>query len=76
MTRREREVLGLVAAGQANREIAAALGVTRHAIRKHVGNILKKLHLRSRVEVAVHALQHNTFARAQWPRPPQHGESA
>ncbi len=71
LTRREREVLGLVAAGQANREIAATLGVSRHAVKKHVRNILKKLQLRSRMEVAVHALQRNMFARAEWPRPPR-----
>ncbi len=68
LTPREREVLELVAAGQANKEIAAALCVSEHTVKKHMCNILEKLHLHSRVEVAVYALQQGVVARPQRPR--------
>ncbi|MFD7548163.1 response regulator [Streptomyces sp. NPDC059578] len=45
LTPREREVLGLMAQGRANGEIARALYVTEAAVNKHVGNILQKLEL-------------------------------
>lgn len=58
LTPRERQVLERVAQGQANRDIAAGLGVSEHTVKKHMRNILEKLHARSRVEVAAYALQH------------------
>lgn len=69
LTPREREVLELVAAGQANKEIAATLYVSEHTVKKHLRNILEKLHLQNRVEAAVYALQHGMVA--QRPRPRQ-----
>ncbi|MFD5553824.1 response regulator [Streptomyces sp. NPDC127068] len=45
LTPREREVLGLMAEGRANGEIARALFVSEAAVNKHVGNILQKLEL-------------------------------
>ncbi|MET7834869.1 two component transcriptional regulator, LuxR family [Micromonospora sediminicola] len=45
LSRREREVLGLVAEGHSNAAIAARLHVTEAAVGKHVGNILAKLDL-------------------------------
>ena len=43
LTRRERQVLALVAAGRSNREIAAELVVSQHTVHRHVANILRKL---------------------------------
>jgi len=65
---REQQVLELVAAGQANKEIAAALCVSEHTVKKHMRNILEKLHLQNRVEAAVYALQQGMVARPQRPR--------
>jgi DNA-binding NarL/FixJ family response regulator len=42
---REREVLGLMAEGHANGDIAAKLVVTERAVHKHIGNIFAKLDL-------------------------------
>ena len=48
LTRRQVEVLALVAAGKTNREIAAALVISEHTVARHVQNILGKLGVSSR----------------------------
>lgn len=57
LTDREMEVLLLVAQGLSNQEIATLLHVTEATIRKHVSNILSKLHLASRTQAALYALR-------------------
>ena len=56
LTSREEEVLGLVARGLANKEIATALGIVEGTVKRHLQNILAKLQLRNRVELATFAL--------------------
>jgi DNA-binding NarL/FixJ family response regulator len=58
LTDREREVLGLVAKGHANKEIAALLDITERTARTHVSNILGKLELTSRTQAALWAIEH------------------
>lgn len=55
LTRREREVLGFVAAGRSNREIAAELVVSPHTVHRHVANILRKLGEPTRAAAAARA---------------------
>ncbi len=57
LTRREREVLGLVASGSTNKEIATALGISPSTVKNHLQNILEKLHLDNRVQAAAFALR-------------------
>ena len=52
LTRREREVAKLVARGLTNRQIAKELVLSERTVENHVSNILKKLKLSSRSEVA------------------------
>ena len=54
---REAEVLRLVAQGQGNPEIAATLGISEGTVRKHVSNIMSKLHLTSRIQAVLYALR-------------------
>ena len=57
LTSRELEVLGLLAAGRTDREIADTLFISPRTASKHVGAILAKLDVTSRAEAAVLALQ-------------------
>jgi DNA-binding NarL/FixJ family response regulator len=53
LSRREREVLELVAQGLANKEIAAALFISEATAKVHIRHILEKLGVRTRTEAAV-----------------------
>jgi len=55
LSERELEVLGLIAAGMTNAEIAARLFISDKTVKSHVGNILAKLHLADRTQAAVFA---------------------
>ncbi len=58
LTRRELEVLSLVAAGRTNREIAARLVISEHTARRHVQNIFAKLGISSRAAATAYAYRH------------------
>jgi len=55
LTPREREVLKLVAAGYTNREVGKKLSITEDTVKKHMQNILAKLHTSSRIRAAIEA---------------------
>jgi len=57
LTERELDVLRLVAQGLSNRDIAEKLVITERTVCTHVSNILGKLHLASRTQVALYALK-------------------
>ncbi len=52
MTKRERQVIELISEGYTNKEIAQKLHLSTYTIKSHVHNILEKLALRSRVQIA------------------------
>lgn len=58
LTVREREIVQCLARGESNKEIARHLDVAESTVKIHVQNILKKLNLSSRVQVAVYAVEH------------------
>ena len=72
LTPRESEILALVARGLANKEIAASLGIVEGTVKRHLQNILAKLHLRNRVELATFAITQGLTrpgaARSRLPR--------
>jgi DNA-binding CsgD family transcriptional regulator len=59
LTRRELEVLRLVAAGKSNRQIASALVISEHTVARHVQNIFAKLRVSSRTAASAFAYEHD-----------------
>jgi DNA-binding NarL/FixJ family response regulator len=55
LSERELEVLRNIAAGYSNAEIAERLVISEHTVKRHVSNILSKLHLADRTQAAVYA---------------------
>lgn len=56
LSEREREVLVWVAKGSSNKEIAEVLSISENTVKNHLKNILGKLHLRNRVQLATYAV--------------------
>ena len=57
LTKREAEVLLLVAQGLSNQDIARKLHISDPTVRSHVSNIMSKLHLATRIQAALYALR-------------------
>jgi len=62
LTRRERQVAALVAAGRTNRQIGRALGISEKTVEVHLQHVMSKLQARSRAEVAAWAVTHQLSA--------------
>jgi two-component system, NarL family, response regulator LiaR len=58
LTGRELEVIRLVARGRSNHEIAQALVISEKTVKTHISNILGKLHLDDRTQLAIYAINH------------------
>jgi DNA-binding NarL/FixJ family response regulator len=65
LTNRERQVIDLLGEGLSNKEIATRLHIAVHTVKSHVHNVLEKLALRSRLEVA--AFSHAGGSRSSEP---------
>lgn len=55
MTGREREVIGLIGEGLSNKEIAGRLNIATHTVKSHVRNVMEKLALHTRLQIAAYA---------------------
>lgn len=55
MTAREREVIDLIGEGLSNKEIAARLEIATHTVKSHVRNVMEKLALHTRLQIAAYA---------------------
>ncbi|HEY4380398.1 MAG TPA: response regulator transcription factor [Acidobacteriaceae bacterium] len=53
-TARELEILGLLRAGQPNREIAQALGIDEGTVKAHIGRLMRKVGVNNRIALTVH----------------------
>jgi DNA-binding NarL/FixJ family response regulator len=58
LTPREREVLGAIAEGKSNREIARLLHLSEKTVKAHVSSVLAKLGVQDRTQAAVYAVRH------------------
>jgi DNA-binding NarL/FixJ family response regulator len=67
LTAREREVLGLLAEGMSNKQIARVLGISVRTVTVHVSNLLRKTGAASRTEAALWALQRGPAPAARTP---------
>ncbi len=63
LTKREAEVIKLIAAGKSNSKIAGELVISENTVKGHVSNILSKLHLADRTQAAVYAWQKGIVRR-------------
>ena len=54
LSAREAEVLKFVAKGLSNKQIAVSMRVSPSTVKRHVENILRRLHLKNRIEAAVY----------------------
>jgi DNA-binding CsgD family transcriptional regulator len=66
LTRRERQVAWLAAAGRTNRQIAETLVVSPETVKTHVAHLLQKLGVRSKVDLRVFVLE--LEGQHPWPR--------
>ena len=57
ITPREREILALIAAGRANKEIAAQLNISEDTVKRHVSHILEKLDVNDRAQATAEAIR-------------------
>ncbi|HEY9059664.1 MAG TPA: response regulator transcription factor [Pseudobacteroides sp.] len=62
LTSREIEVIGLIAEGLINKEIAKKLYISEKTVKNHVSNIFKKLNVSDRTQAAIYAFKHNIKA--------------
>ena len=57
MTLREKQVIALIAEGMSNKEIAQKLNIATHTVKSHVRNVMEKLALHTRLQIAAYAHQ-------------------
>ena len=60
MTPRERDVINLIAEGLSNKEISGRLSIATHTVKSHVRNIMEKLTLHTRLQIAAYAHRDET----------------
>jgi DNA-binding NarL/FixJ family response regulator len=70
MSKREREVIDLIAEGLSNKEIARRLHIATHTVKSHVHNILEKLALHNRLQIAAHARRVLPYTHRRGPTSP------
>jgi DNA-binding NarL/FixJ family response regulator len=60
MTEREKEVIAMIADGMSNKQIADRLNIATFTVKSHVHNILEKLELHSRLQIASYSRDEET----------------
>lgn len=60
MTKREREIIALIADGMSNKEIARQLNIATHTVKSHVHNVMEKLALHTHLQIAKYIHEENS----------------
>jgi DNA-binding NarL/FixJ family response regulator len=63
MTKREREVIGLLGEGMSNKEIGQKIRISTYTVKSHIHNIMEKLALHTRLEIANYSYSSDTLKR-------------
>jgi DNA-binding NarL/FixJ family response regulator len=63
ITEREEQVLRLLAEGQANRDIAQALGIDAVTVKAHVGRLMRKMSVANRIALSMHPVTRNLLQK-------------
>ncbi|HZP63120.1 MAG TPA: response regulator transcription factor [Terriglobales bacterium] len=66
LTRREEQVVALVADGLSNRDVAHELGLSEHTVKKYLYRIFDKVGVSSRVELVLYAVTRGAVRNAEW----------
>ncbi len=66
-TRREKDILQLVAQGSSNRDISTTLSIAEGTVKNHLHNILEKLHLQSRAQAVARAIRDGIISKEDIP---------
>jgi two-component system, NarL family, nitrate/nitrite response regulator NarL len=72
LTQREKEIAQLVGEGLSNKQIALALGIQNPTVKNHVHNILSKLNMQRRIEIAAQSARVRFAAAKSFPPPRPH----
>jgi len=62
LTKREREVLELLASGNSNKEVGVALYISKRTVENHRANLMAKLGVHSLSELVLYAVRHKIIA--------------
>ncbi len=62
ISEREREVLKLLVAGRSNREIGGVLGIEERTVKAHVSQLMRKVGVKNRIALSVHAVTHSLLS--------------
>lgn len=62
LTSRELEIVGEIAAGATNREIATRFGISEETVKRHLSNVFDKVGVSNRLELALYAISHKIVA--------------
>lgn len=69
LTRRDREFLRLLAAGQNNRQISDSIGLAESTVKNNLSALFRKLHVRDRTQAVLYAIEHGIVAPGGDSRP-------
>jgi DNA-binding NarL/FixJ family response regulator len=61
MTKREREVIGMLSEGMSNKEIGQKIHISAYTVKSHIHNIMEKLALHTRLEIANYSYNEDTL---------------